>query len=93
MTHFETLINGLQAKLHQTDLMLKGLQAQKQVLDKNAINIFQNFIKFACRTKPHTMDELSKLLGIGITELSPFVDGLVSKGALKKEGQVFSTNG
>jgi len=93
MTRFETLINDLQAKLHQTDLMLKGLQAQKQVLDKNAINIFHNFIKFACRTKPHTLDELSKLLGIGIKELSPFVDGLVSEGALKKEGQVFSTNG
>lgn len=93
MAMFEEFINDFQARLHHTDMMLKGLQAQKTVLDKNALNTFHNFIKFACRTKPQSIDDLSKLLGIGVKELAPFVDGLVSKGTLKKEDKVFVTNG
>jgi len=93
MAVFEDFINDFQAKLHHTDMMLKGLQAQKTVLDKNALNTFHNFIKFACRTKPHSVDELAKLLGIGAKELSPFIDNMVNKNELKKEGQVFVANG
>ena len=90
MAEFESFVNDLQAKLHQTDMMLKGLQAQKGVLDKNAVNILHNFIKFACQTRPHSLDDLSKLLGIKSDALSTFVEQLVSKGAVKKEGNVYT---
>ncbi len=90
---FELFINDLQAKLHETDMMLKGLQAQKGVLDRNAINILHNFIRFACHTKPHSLDDLSKLLGIQVDALTPFVEQLIGKGAIKKEGQNFVSNG
>lgn len=93
MTVFEGFINDFQARLHHTDMMLKGLQAQKSVLDKNALNTFHNFIKFACRSKPQDINELAKLLGIGSQELIAFVENMVSKGELKKEGQVYVTNG
>lgn len=93
MAYFEQVLNDFQAKLHHTDMMLKTMQAQKQVLDRNAINTFHNFIKFACRTKPHTLEELSELVGVGPKELTPFVEGLVEKGKLKKEGEAFVTNG
>lgn len=93
MTHFEQLVNDLQAKLHQTDMMLKGLQVQKQVLDRNAMNILHNFIKFVCKTKPQSIEELSQLLGLGVADLLPFVEGLVKTGLLRKEGQVFVSNG
>jgi len=93
MTVFEEFLNDFQGRLHHTDMMLKGLQAQKKVLDANALNVFYNFIKFACRTKPHGIDELSKMLGIGTNELSPFVENMVKKGELKKEGQVYVANG
>lgn len=93
MTFFEKFINDLQGKLHHTDMMLKGLQAQKQVLDRNAINILHNFIKFACQTRPHSLEELSELLGIKTEELSQFVDGLVKKGVVEKEGEKFIANG
>lgn len=93
MASFEDFLNDFQARLHHTDMMLKGLQAQKTVLDKNALNTFHNFIKFACNTKPQSMDELAKLLGIGAKELTPFVENMVAKGELKKEGKEFITNG
>lgn len=93
MSIFEDFVNDLQAKLHHTDMMLKGLQAQKKVLDKNALNIVHNFIKHVCREKPHSLADLSKLIGIGVEELEAFVNGMVERDELKKEGQVFSTNG
>jgi len=93
MDYFEQVMNDFQAKLHHTDMLLKTMQAQKQVLDRNAINTFQNFIKFACKTKPHTIEELSELVGVGPKELKPFVDGLIEKGALKKEGEALVTDG
>jgi hypothetical protein len=93
MAVFEDFINDFQARLHHTDMMLKGLQAQKSVLDKNALNTFHNFIKFACNTKPHSIDDLAGLLGIGAKELTPFVENMAKKGELKKEGKVYSTNG
>lgn len=92
MSYFEDVMNDFQAKLHHTDMMLKTMQAQKQVLDRNAINTFHNFIKFACKTKPHTLEELSTLVGVGTKELEPFVKGLVDKGMLEKEGEAFLTN-
>ncbi len=93
MAVFEDFINDFQSKLHHTDMMLKGLQAQKQVLDKNAINILHNFIKFACKTTPQSLDDLSKLLGIEGSDLTVFIESLVKKGEIKKEGQVFVTHG
>lgn len=92
MAFFEDFVNDLQAKLHQTDMMLKGLQAQKQVLDKNAVNILHNFIKFVCKT-PQSLEDLSKVLGIKTDALSTYVNNLVDKSELKKEGQLFVRNG
>ena len=88
-----SLLNDFQAKLHHTDLMLKGIEAQKQLLDRNAINVFHNFIKFACSIKPHTIDELSKLVGVQIKELTPFVESLVKKGTIKKEDNTYTAHG
>lgn len=92
MAKFEDFLNDLQGRLHQTDMMLKGLQAQKQVLDKNAINILHNFIKLACE-KPKSMDDLSNMIGMKPDALQSFVDTLISKGVIKKEGNLFVANG
>jgi len=93
MAVFEDFINDFQTKLHQTDMILKTLTAQKSVLDKNAINVLHNFVLFACKQKPHTMAELSKVTGIAEKELGPFIEGLVVKGGLKKEGEAYVRNG
>jgi hypothetical protein len=90
MQDLTALLNDFQAKLHHTDMMLKGIQAQKEVLDRNAINIFHNFIKFACATKPHTIEELSNLLGVQAKELTPFAEHLAQKGIIKKEGDKYT---
>lgn len=89
----EAVLNDFAAKIHHTDAMLKNISAQKQVLDRNTVNIFHNFIKYACATKPHTIEDLSKLLGLGKEELKPFVEHLSKKGIIKKEGTLYTTHG
>lgn len=87
----EDLLNDFQAKLHHTDMMLKNINAQKQVLDRNAINILHNFIKYACSQKPHTIEELEKLLGLTQKDLNKFIEHLVKKGVITKEGNAYRT--
>lgn len=93
MSVFEDFLNDFQTRLHHTDMLLKTLTAQKSVLDKNAINVLHNFVLYACRQKPHTLEELSKMTGIAQNELKQFVDGLADKGGLKKEGEAYIRNG
>ncbi|MBS3125377.1 hypothetical protein J4211_03960 [Candidatus Woesearchaeota archaeon] len=89
----EDVLNDFSAKIHHTDAMITNLSAQKQVLDRNTVNIFHNFIKYACATKPHTIADLSKLLGIDSNDLTQFVEHLVKKGIIKKEGTTYTTHG
>ena len=89
----QDVLNDFAAKLHHTDAMLKNIGAQKQVLDRNPVNIFHNFIKYACSTKPQTIADLSKLLGLPGEDLTPFVEHLVKKGTIKKDGLQYTTHG
>jgi len=84
----EGFINDFQAKLHFTDAAYKKLDAEKKVLDHNVVNLCHNFILFACKL-PQTLEDLSKLVGIKGDKLTGFVDHLIKKGKLKKEGDIF----
>jgi len=81
----------LQAKLHEVDMVVKTTRAQNAVLDKNAMNVFKNFIKFICKEK-HTTEEMSKIVGIETRQLQKFVDILVKEDKIKKEGDKYTKN-
>ncbi len=93
MTALEDVLNDFQAKLHHADAMLKNLGIQKQVLDRNAVNILHNFIKYACSEKPRTTEELAKIVGMKTEDVTKFLDGLVERKILKKEGTKYATHG
>lgn len=93
MTALEDVLNDFQAKLHHTDAMLKNLSIQKEVLDRNAVNMLHNFMKYLCTEKPRTQEELAKLLGMKPEDISKFLNGLVERKILKKEGTKYATNG
>jgi len=89
LQYFQGMLNDFQAKLHHADRLLKDIAVQKQVLDKNAINILQNFLKYACQNKPQTIEELSEMVGMNAEKISKFLEGLVERGVIKKEGDKF----
>ena len=82
-------INDLQAKLHEIDMVVKTTRAQNTVLDKNAMNVFKNFVKYVCR-EGHTTEEMSKIVGIPADQLQKFVDILLKEDKLQKEGDKYT---
>ncbi len=82
------LLNDLQARLHEADLIVKSVRAQNKVLDVNAINVFHNFIIHAA-SEPKTTEEIAQIIGVKPTHLQPFVNKLVDEGKLKKEGDKY----
>jgi len=81
-------LNDLQAKLHEVDMVVKTTRAQNKVLDKNAMNVFKNFVKHLCRDGM-TTEEMSKIVGIEERQLQKFVDILVKEDKIKKEGDKY----
>ena len=86
---FTDYLNDLQAKLHEVDMLVKGVRAQKKLLDQNALNIFKNFIKYALE-EPKEINELAKVTGIGLKELKPFLENLVKNNFIKFDGEKYS---
>jgi len=80
------LLNDLQARLHETDYLVKGVRAFNQILDKNSLNVFQNFLLYAIRQGNKTTEELSKILGVDSKKIEPFISKLLERKLIKKEG-------
>jgi len=87
---FSDYLNDLQAKLHEVDMVVKTTRAQNAVLDKNAMNVFKNFIKHLSKNGM-TTEEMSKIVGIEPKNLQKFVDILVKEDKIKKEGDKYLT--
>jgi predicted transcriptional regulator len=83
----ETL-NDIQAKLHNSDMVIKTLRAKNTILDKNAKKILRNFVSYMIEGKEKTIEELSSKMGISAQHLKPFLEELVKEGKIKeKEGR------
>ncbi|MEM4263566.1 MAG: hypothetical protein QW666_01560 [Candidatus Woesearchaeota archaeon] len=86
------LLNDMQAKLHEVDMIVKSVRAQNKVLDTNALNVFNNFIIYVASKEPKTTEEISAAIGTKPTHLQPFINKLVDAGKLKKEGDKYIKN-
>ncbi len=86
---FAGLLNDLLAKLHQVDMILKGLRAENKILNENASNLLRNLIILSL-DKPKTLKEVSKNIGIPEEQLSPFIKVMVEKGKIKFEKEKIS---
>ena len=72
-------------------MVVKTTRAQNKVLDKNAMNVFKNFVKYLCK-EGMTTAEMSKIVGIEERQLQKFVDILVKEDKIKKEGDKYIKN-
>lgn len=83
-------LNDLQSKLHQIDMLVKTTRAQKEILDRNALTVFQNFIAFILKQNPLALAELSKPMGVAEKDLKPFLDRMIEQGKIKEANGVYS---
>ncbi len=84
------VLNDLQARMHDSDLFVKNMRAQQEILDKNAFNVLRNFVKFILNSGPQTCEQLSAATGINIPELFKILDKMVVQKFLRKNEDLYS---
>ena len=78
---FNGLLNDILARLHETDMVVKNLRSQIQLIDQNAFATLRNFLKFALK-EPKTLDDLSGIVGVQKEQLKPFLDKMIEENLL-----------
>ena len=87
-TRLTETLNDIQAKLHNSDMVIKTLRARNTVLDANAKKILRNFVNALLSEEGKTIDQLSGKIGVHPDQLQPFLKELVKEGKLQeKEGR------
>lgn len=86
---FTNFLNDLQAKLHKTDMAIKGLSAENQVLKKNAMTLVRNIILVQLSSGPSDLKTLSKRAGVPEDHMLAFLKELIQEGKVRKEGDQY----
>jgi len=87
--HLTDLINQVQGRVHEADMIIKSVKAEAKAIDKNAVTIFRNFIRHMLLQGPKSVGEISGPTGIVADEVKPFLDKLIEAKvvALKDDGR------
>jgi len=87
---FSSMLNDLQASLHDNDMVVKTLRAKNKILDNNAKKILRNFITFLIEKEPKDIDFISNKLGIKTEQIKLFLDEMIREGKLEKKDGGYS---
>ena len=81
--NFSDMLNDLQGKLHQIDVIAKQLRSENALLNRNSLELLRNFINHLIKEGKHGLSELSVLVGVREEELKPFLGRMVEEGILR----------
>lgn len=87
---FSNMLNDMQAKLHDNDMVVKTLRAKNTILDNNAKKILRNFIMYMIGKEAKDIDFISKNLGIKPGQIKLFLDEMVKEGKLEEKDGGYS---
>jgi len=83
------LINDLQARIHQVDLIVKELNAKLKLVDKNAMTVLENFVVNLLKEGAKTIEEISSAVGMKTETLTKFLEQYEEDGKIKKENDKY----
>ena len=87
---FSNIINDLQAKLHNVDMVAKKMKNEADFLKKNLKVSLKNAVFMALGMKKSAdKEELAKLSGIDPSEIENFLEDLIKEGKIKKENMLY----
>ena len=82
-----SMLNDLQAKLHNIDKIVKESVSQTNFLKKNFQRLLANTLLVHIAVHPAATPELAQLTGVPAKELQPFLDKLIEeKSIIEEEG-------
>ncbi len=82
---FSNLLNDLQAKLHEVDLVVKQLRVKNKTLDTNAKAILTNLIVLSVKKNGKSAEQIAGEAGVKEEVIKPFLDDMVDKGLIVLE--------
>ena len=87
------MLNSLQTRLHQLDLIIKQSKFDLKFLSANMTKMFYNLIKLAIAKEPKTIEEISQITGVEKKDTEKFISDLIKKDYLEeKEGKIYIKN-
>ena len=86
----EDLINDLQAKLHNVDMIVKQQKNENEFLRKNMNTTIKNVILISLVSGSLNKEKLSKATGIADKELEMFLDNLIKEKKISEEKGSYS---
>ncbi len=88
--HIADLLNDLQARLHNMDMIIKQLKNENEFLKGNMNNTVQNVISVSLAQAKLNKEQLSTITGIDPEGLEKFLNKMIEKKLIKKEGDLYS---
>jgi hypothetical protein len=85
-----SLLNDLQARLHQLDMMLKTLKGQNQILNKNAKSLLRNLLLLSLRKGALTIEDLSQDVGVKVPALEKLIQVYIKEGTIEKKENTYA---
>jgi len=86
----ENLINDLQARLHQVDMIVKNQKNENEFLKQNLNKVVSNVILISLVSENMDKENLSKVTGVPDKELNIFIDKLIKENKIRKEDNIYS---
>src|SRR3989338_6110219 len=85
----ENLINDLQARLHNVDMIVKKQKNENTFLKKNLSKAASNLILLSLTSGSMDMEKLSRVTWIAEKELEIFLEQLIEEDKIKKEDDIY----
>ncbi len=86
----EDLLNDLQARLHQVDMIIKKQKNENEFLKHNLNKAVSNAVLLSLVSGSLDKERLSKATGISEEELEIFLDNLIKENKIIKEGEIYT---
>lgn len=87
-----SILNALQGRLHQLDMLIKQKNAENKFMKQNSHILISNMISLILHNNKMESKRLSDILGIQKQELDVFLEHLVKEKRLIKEGSLYTLN-
>lgn len=86
----ENLVNDLQARLHEVDMIIKKQKNENEFLKQNLNKGVSNVILISLASGNMDKENLSKATGVHDKELNIFLDNLIKENKIRKENDIYS---
>jgi hypothetical protein len=88
--HLTDLLNDMQARLHQSEMLTKQLFEENKAFNNTLNLLARNIIMISLAHKKLEISHLSRLSGIIEDKLKPFLDQMIKENKIKLEDNLYS---